>query len=298
MKRMGNQPAGPIETTPRDAGGLLARFWERTIARPLRSIEQETRDFQASDAARGPDWKVMTVLVTVAVCLTLQRYTVGAGGPDRVAGWLVAVGLDDLAARFTQAVFFAEDASLNSLTYWSFGCVITYFVIPALVIRLGFRERLRDYGVKLRGAFTDLWIYGVMLAIVLPLVALVSADAHFQATYPFYRLAPDQPLWPRFWRWELEYAVQFFALEFFFRGFMLHGTRRRFGVYAIFVMMVPYCMIHYGKPMPEAFASIVAGIALGFMSLKNRSIWLGAAIHVAVALSMDFTSLWRQGHFY
>jgi hypothetical protein len=31
------------------------------------------------------------------------------------------------------------------------------------------------------------------------------------------------------------------------------------------------------------------------MSLKTRSIWLGAVIHVTVALSMDFASMWRQG---
>jgi membrane protease YdiL (CAAX protease family) len=54
-------------------------------------------------------------------------------------------------------------------------------------------------------------------------------------------------------------------------------------------------MIHFYKPMPEAFASIVAGLALGYMSLRTHSIWLGAAIHVTVALSMDFASLWRQG---
>ena len=73
------------------------------------------------------------------------------------------------------------------------------------------------------------------------------------------------------------------------------GLRHRFGFYAIFAMMVPYCMIHFGKPMPETFAAIIAGIVLGFMSLKTRSIWLGAAIHVAVALGMDFLSLWHNG---
>jgi hypothetical protein len=33
------------------------------------------------------------------------------------------------------------------------------------------------------------------------------------------------------------------------------------------------------------------------MSLKTRSIWMGAALHVSVALSMDFASLWRKGFF-
>ena len=59
-------------------------------------------------------------------------------------------------------------------------------------------------------------------------------------------------------------------------------------------MTVPYCMIHFGKPMPETFGAIGAGVVLGFMSLKTRSIWLGAMLHVAVAWSMDAAALWRD----
>ncbi len=125
----------------------------------------------------------------------------------------------------------------------------------------------------------------------------MSANEHFQATYPFYPLEPGDALWPNFWRWELFYGLQFFALEFFFRGFMVHGTRQRFGIYSVFVMTVPYCLIHFGKPMQEAFASIIAGIVLGLMSLKTRSVWMGALLHVSVALSMDISSLWRKGFF-
>ncbi|MBT7743148.1 MAG: hypothetical protein HN727_15190 [Opitutae bacterium] len=50
--------------------------------------------------------------------------------------------------------------------------------------------------------------------------------------------------------------------------------------------------------MPETFAAIVAGIILGFMSLKTRSIWMGAVLHVTVALTMDICALWRAGKFF
>jgi membrane protease YdiL (CAAX protease family) len=94
--------------------------------------------------------------------------------------------------------------------------------------------------------------------------------------------------------WELLYAVQFLALEFFFRGFLVHSLRRRFAAYAVLVMTVPYCMIHFGKPMTETLGAIGAGVLLGFMSLKTRSIWMGAALHIAVAWSMDAAALWRR----
>ncbi len=89
--------------------------------------------------------------------------------------------------------------------------------------------------------------------------------------------------------------MQFFSLEFFFRGFLIHGTRARYGYYAILLSVVPYCMIHFGKPLPETLGAIVAGLALGTISLFTRSIWLGVLIHVSVAVSMDLLSLAIQG---
>jgi hypothetical protein len=47
--------------------------------------------------------------------------------------------------------------------------------------------------------------------------------------------------------------------------------------------------------MPEALAAIVGGIVLGTLSLKTRSIWLGAALHIAIAGTMDVASLWHRG---
>jgi membrane protease YdiL (CAAX protease family) len=59
-------------------------------------------------------------------------------------------------------------------------------------------------------------------------------------------------------------------------------------------MVVPYCMIHYGKPMPETLFAIVAGLVLGTLALRTKSIWLGVLIHISVALTMDILSLSHQ----
>jgi hypothetical protein len=298
---MGMEPGEKAESIAAGEGprslvlGPLQRLWQRVFAEPLRRIDQESRAYLASRASRGPDWKTAVVMVTAAVALTLQNYFGKWPAYVYFAQLLRFLGLEQLSAGLTRAMLYSDNAPLNQLTYWSVGWIIVYFVIPALVIRFVFRERLRDYGLKLRGVFRDFWIYGVMFVVMVPLIFLCSANENFQATYPFYPVSASEPLWPNFWRWEMMYAVQFFALEFFFRGFMVHGTRHRFGLYSVFAMMVPYCMIHFGKPLPECCGAIGAGIALGFMSLKTRSIWLGAVIHVTVALSMDFASMWRQG---
>ena len=59
-------------------------------------------------------------------------------------------------------------------------------------------------------------------------------------------------------------------------------------------MIIPYCMIHYGKPLPETLGAIGAGILLGTIAMRTRSIWGGVIIHVAVAVTMDVLAL-RDG---
>ena len=80
----------------------------------------------------------------------------------------------------------------------------------------------------------------------------------------------------------------------FFRGWMVSALRTTLGAGAIFVMAVPYCMIHYGKPYLEAHGAIVAGIVLGSLAMKTRSIYSGFLVHITVAFGMDFLALWRR----
>lgn len=75
----------------------------------------------------------------------------------------------------------------------------------------------------------------------------------------------------------------------------MQSLKPSLGFYSIFVMTVPYCMIHFGKPMTESFAAIFAGIFLGWLSYKNNNIWLGLLLHCTVALTMDVLALHHKG---
>jgi membrane protease YdiL (CAAX protease family) len=235
-----------------------------------RAIDAET----ARDPAEAgtTSLSVLMVLFTVAGALTVQEYVGGHG---------------------SYALLFPNDRSryweLRGFAWWSGWRVLGYVVIPMLVLRCLPGERIRDYHISLRGFRKHLWIYVALFAAVLPAVLLASTSDAFRHTYPFYRNANRS--YGDLAMWELLYAVQFLALEFFFRGFILHGLRRALGANAIFVMLVPYCMIHYGKPLPETLGSIGAGLILGTLAMRTRSIWGGVLIHVGVALTMDVLAL-------
>ncbi len=177
--------------------------------------------------------------------------------------------------------------------YWSLSASVAYFVLPAIVITLTPGDRIRNYGTRLKGMSQHLWIYMMLYLTILPAVVFVSYFSSFQRTYPFYSQASrsfmDLGLWWIF------YGLQFFTLEFFFRGYILHGLKKHVGALAIFFSAVPYCMIHFGKPMPETLGAIIAGIALGILSLRTLSVWSGFLIHISVAFTMDLLSLWQKG---
>jgi membrane protease YdiL (CAAX protease family) len=183
--------------------------------------------------------------------------------------------------------------NMYSLLYWALVRVVGYFILPASVVRWGMREPIRNYGFRIDRNPKVLLLYLAMFLVVIPLVYLVSHNPNFLHVYPFYKQTANS--WTELFIWEFAYAMQFVALEFFFRGFVLFSFARYIGVYAIFLMSVPYTMIHFQKPLPETLGAVIAGVALGTLALRTRSIFGGVFIHVAVAWSMDITALWQKG---
>lgn len=181
------------------------------------------------------------------------------------------------------------------LVYWASFTILFYCIVPALFIVFVWKQRLADFGLKAKNKFGYWLTYLLAFACLFPIVLVASYSSEFQITYPFYLPLDAKDLIPYFIVWECFYLLQFFALEFFFRGFMVHGLKRYIGAYSILVMMIPYCMIHFNKPLPECVGSIFAGIFLGMMSYKTGSVWMGAFTHMAVAISMDVLSLWHRG---
>ena len=235
------------------------------------------------------DRKAIFALVYSAIGLTCISYLKNADYMEAVASTL---GLGRIAAEIERS----DVSNLRLLEYWVAVSVFFYFVVPAVVLKLVLKKGLSDYGLNLsiENSFWKLLFQCV--AVMLPLVYLMSLTPGFAAKYPFLKIYDGSPyLSSTLLIWELVYFFQFFGLEFFFRGFLLHSLKPSLGIYSIFVMMVPYCMIHWGKPMPETFAAIFAGIFLGWLSYRNGNIWTGLVLHCTVAFSMDTMALFNKG---
>lgn len=240
-------------------------------------------------------WK--PIIITLVACLGLIgiRFYSGAHNFDNWSGLWHTLGLGTAANFIHHAVEDHPDAELWQLVYWALVSFAYYVLLPLAVIVFVFRESPAKYGLKFKGLFFGWKAYLLMASVILPVVVLVSFSPEFVHTYPFYRFRSPDKLFPQFFIWELVYILQFFSLEFFFRGFMVLGLKPHLKGYSILAMTIPYCMIHFSKPLPECIGSIFAGLILGAMSYRTGSVWLGAALHVAVALTMDVLSLWHRG---
>lgn len=238
------------------------------------------------------DGRVLVALIYTAFGLTCIYYL---KNQPTVAVFLEGSSLES----FGRWIAYSADNNLPGLGWWSLVVTVFYFVIPAAIIKLHWRADLRDFGLRL-GIEPGFWkLLAVSSAIMLPLVYLMSLTEGFAAKYPFLQIYNGEPyIGQTLLIWELIYFLQFFGLEFFFRGFLVHSLKPSLGLYSIFVMTVPYCMIHFSKPMPETLAAIAAGIFLGWLSYKNGSIWLGLILHCMVAFSMDIFALHAKGNLF
>ncbi len=260
----------------------------------LKWFSSELTEIDVESGALSRPGPPGTKALVVVVVSTLMLGLLSMGINDR--------DFRDLASNALFAWFgLGEGLSVNETIHrqgfmsnltWALGCVFCYLLVPALVVKFAFKERLADYGWTTSGFRRHLPIYGLLFLPVGLLVLVMSYDPGFQETYPFY-FAPESLL--ALLIWEVAYGLQFLSLEFFFRGFMLHGLKHRYGHGAIWIMLIPYVMIHFTKPPLEAAGAVIAGVVLAVLSLRTRSILGGVAIHASVAWMMDLMSLWQRG---
>jgi hypothetical protein len=227
---------------------------------------------------RSIDPRVAVALVYTAVVLSLSEYWFIPSAAHRT-------GLPRMLAP--------ESEDLASGLVWVASTLVFFLLVPALVVRFWHREPLESVGYATKGLKRHLPAYLTLYALLLPVLWLVSQRSDFSNLYP---LVPSaRTSLAALLGWELAYASQFVALESFFRGYLLFTCARRIGWNAIPVMVVPYTMIHFHKPLPECLSAVGAGLLLGVLALRFRTFWGGALLHILVAVSMDILAVRQLG---
>jgi membrane protease YdiL (CAAX protease family) len=222
------------------------------------------------------DRKVIVIFLSVAVLQTISWYIT--------------------SRNFFRINFFPSfqnnpDVYLYEYLYWFVGDFITLFILSVLIIKFILKESLNDYGLQLGDYRVGFLFSTIFILVMIPTVWFFSATPDFAEKYPL--LLSTRINWSQFFIYETGMIIYMVGWEFFWRGFMLFGLKERFSFYAVLIQMIPFVILHNGKPMAETFGAIAGGIALGVLAFRTRSIYYCVVTHIGVMFSIDLISTLR-----
>ncbi len=187
--------------------------------------------------------------------------------------------------------YFGKDF-LYSRLYWLISDGLLMFLVPVLSVKFVFKKNLSDFGFTLGDKKFGFRTVIVFYLFMLPLLWIVTASESFALTYPQGGPALRESL-PLLLIYELCILVYMLGWEFLWRGYVLFGLKVKLGYYAIFIQMIPFFILHKGKPDLELFGAIIAGIILGIQALRSGSFIYAWILHSIIMISIDLISVIR-----
>lgn len=194
--------------------------------------------------------------------------------------------------NFFMKVFDTDDDKFYRTLYWFSADGFLMFFLPLILIPLVLKGKLSDYGFRLGDYKFGLKSALLFVVVMLPFLWIASGNKSFASTYPqggpFVRENISVLLY-----YELFVGLYMLAWEFFWRGYMMFGLKQKFGYYAIFIQMIPFFILHRGKPEIEIFASIFGGLILGVQAWRANSFIYCFLVHWCVMIFVDVISVLR-----
>jgi membrane protease YdiL (CAAX protease family) len=183
------------------------------------------------------------------------------------------------------------DVYLYEYLYWFVSDFLTLFILSVIVIKFILRENLKDYGLQVGELKIGLLFSGAFLIVMITLIWFFSSTPAFSEKYP--HLLSTRNSWQEFSIYEAGMLIYMISWEFIWRGFMLFGLKEKFGYYSVLIQMIPFVILHNGKPVTETFGAIAGGIALGALAFRTNSILYCIIAHSGVMFTIDLISTLR-----
>jgi uncharacterized protein len=161
----------------------------------------------------------------------------------------------------------------------AFSHLIYYFILPVFVILFILRDNLLDYGFKI-GNYR-IWLTYVFITIVVS-VPVLLISSRFASVQQYYVRQFD------YYEFFSSAVVILFAWEYLLRGFLLFGLKKRFGEVSVVIQMVPFVLLHLGKPEAETLSCIVTGLWFGWIAYRGNSFWPAFIIHVFINFAIKY----------
>jgi membrane protease YdiL (CAAX protease family) len=191
----------------------------------------------------------------------------------RALGNYIRRNKNDILVIVLAALFLILSRYHRFETRW-LNFLLYYALFPFLSVILILRKNPVDFGLK-PGDFRIWWLHVVIACGIS--IGLAYIGLRIPGVKEFYSGSELEIL-----DYILQRIVIIFSIEFIFRGFILFGLKETFGESAILVQMIPFAILHIGKPEIEAVGCLITGIYFGYVAYRTRSIWPSFLIHLFV----------------
>jgi membrane protease YdiL (CAAX protease family) len=191
--------------------------------------------------------------------------------------------LQELSDRF---VLFS-DPQATAAIYSFVGAFLLMGVLPALIVKFVFHEKLADYGVCFGNRVRTIRSFLVYAPFIVLVAYLSAGNPTFWKEYPINHNAGISS--GTFALHAATYFLFYLGWEFQFRGFMQHGLEESLGVVnALLIQMMGSVIVHLGKPTGEVYGSIAGALIWGILVYRTRSLLSGLMQHSLLGIGLDW----------
>lgn len=185
-------------------------------------------------------------------------------------------------AVISLATLFLMLAKYHHVNQMWIDSLLFYGALPILSIIFLLRKNPLDFGLRLG----DYKVWAFHLLVSCPIIfLLIYLGTSTESVQMYYRTRAFNfnPM-----IYILKMGAQLWAWEFIFRGFMLFGLKDKLKENAIFVQMIPFALLHFGKPESETISCIFSGIYFGYICYRGNSFWPAFLLHCFINYSTVF----------
>jgi len=156
---------------------------------------------------------------------------------------------------------------------------VYYIILPAFTILIILRKNPLDFGLR----FGDYKLWGFYVAItVLIAIPVLYIGSLFSSVGQYYTKPFD------YYGFFTQMVPLLFAWEFLLRGFLLFGLKERFKEGSILIQMVPFVLLHIGKPEIEILMCIPMGLWFGYIAYRGKSFWPAFITHTFINFTLKY----------
>jgi uncharacterized protein len=155
-----------------------------------------------------------------------------------------------------------------------FSSLFYFLLLPILVIAALLRKNVMAFGFQLGDVPKWASYVGITCLIGAPILYAASRMPAFQGYYDMQHFSLLRYFFTTF--------ANLSASEFLFRGFLIFGLKDRFKEGSIILQMVPFVLVHFGKPELETLSTLLTGLYFGFVVYRTNSFWPAFIIHMFI----------------